>query len=205
MAYIIAHRANGSKYKENTKEAALEVLSYPYVDGIELDVQMTKDNKFVLSHNSFLLCKNKQIKNIHEMNYKELMNCKPIPLLEDVLNAIKGGKIILLDLKVDMRKKAFQKYFLKLISKYQLLFYIASFDYEFVKKLKRKNPKLKLGYIKGPVLNLEKKKDILDFCLVYYKQYHKEEGVWTINTKEEFQKFTKKPIFLITNHPEFNK
>ena len=88
MSYIIAHRANGSTYKENTKEAILEVLTYDYVDGIEIDVHMTQDKKFVVSHNEVLLCENKSIKLISKEKYIHLKQCKNLPLLEDVLKQI---------------------------------------------------------------------------------------------------------------------
>ena len=45
---FIAHRGNGKhRYLENTKEAILNVLKEE-VDGVEFDIRMTKDEKFVI-------------------------------------------------------------------------------------------------------------------------------------------------------------
>ncbi len=205
MAYIIAHRANGGKYRENTKEAAKEVLAFPYVDGIELDVHMTKDKKFVLSHNAFIICKNLQIKNIKNATYEEISHCKKIDRLENVLDELCSKKIIILDLKIMSKKKTFMRFFLRVLKKYKLTPYLVSFDYKFVKKIKKKRPKLKVGYIKGFFINQEKSKDNLDFCICHYKSYKNEEGIWTVNKYEEFKKYKNKDILIITDHPEFNK
>lgn len=205
LAYVIAHRANGSKYKENTKKAILEVLKYPYVDGIEIDIQMTKDKKFVLVHNSFIICNDKKIKSIKNTNYKDIKKCKDISLLEDILNSINTSKIILIDLKVNQEEKIYMNSYIKLIKKYKHNIYTMSFDYDFVKKLKKKYPTLKVGYIKGFFLNQEKLKDNLDYEIAYYKNYQNEEGVWTVNKKEDFLKYNKKNILLITDYPQFNE
>ncbi len=205
LAYIIAHRANGSKYKENTKEAILEVLTYPYVDGIEIDIQMTKDKKFIIEHNTFLLCNNKKIKSIKNSNYKDLKKCKNITLLDEVLKEINTNKIILIDLKVNQDEKIYMNNYIKTINKYNHNIYTMSFNYDFVKKLKKKYPNLKVGYIKGFFLNQEKSKEYLDYEVVYYKNYKNEEGVWTVNKMEDFIKYNKKDILLITDKPEFNE
>ena len=52
MGKIFAHRGFSSYYPENSLEAIKESLKYDYIDGIEIDIRMTKDEKFVLIHNS---------------------------------------------------------------------------------------------------------------------------------------------------------
>lgn len=52
MGKIFAHRGFSSIYSENSLEAIKECFKYDYIDGIEIDIRMTKDEKFVLIHNS---------------------------------------------------------------------------------------------------------------------------------------------------------
>ena len=51
MTKIYAHRGFSSIYPENSIEAIKEAIKYDYIDGIEIDVRMTKDKRFVLIHN----------------------------------------------------------------------------------------------------------------------------------------------------------
>jgi len=51
MTKIYAHRGFSSVYPENSMEAIKEAIKYDYIDGIEIDIRMTKDKKFVLIHN----------------------------------------------------------------------------------------------------------------------------------------------------------
>ena len=203
MSYIIAHRANGSTYKENTKEAILEVLTYDYVDGIEIDVHMTQDKKFVVSHNEVLLCENKSIKLISKEKYIHLKQCKNLPLLEEVLKQIKTNKYILLDLKVFKSEWKSWKKLIHLLKKYPNNYYLVSFSYPFILGFKKQYPIYKMGYLKGYIMNLDKEKDILYGCFCYLYQYTHEEGIWTVNNKEEIKKWQQKKIFIITDKPEY--
>lgn len=203
MSYIIAHRANGSNYKENTKEAILEVLHYDYVDGIEIDIHMTKDKKFVVSHNEVLLCANKSIKMISKEKYTQLKQCKNLPLLGDILKEIKTNKYILLDLKVSKNGLKYWKKLIRLLMKYPNNYYLVSFSYAFILRLKKQYPTYKMGYLKGYIMNLDKEKDILDGCFCYLYQYTNEEGIWTVNSKEEIRKWQEKDIFIITDKPKY--
>ena len=49
--FLIAHRANNNhEFSENSKNAIINVLSKDYIDGIEIDVRITKDKRLVLIH-----------------------------------------------------------------------------------------------------------------------------------------------------------
>ena len=50
---IIAHRGNSGKYKENSLKAIEYSLNEDYIDGVEFDIRMTKDFKFVIHHDPF--------------------------------------------------------------------------------------------------------------------------------------------------------
>jgi len=46
---LIAHRGNDNhNYRENSEEAIIYSLSRTYIDGIECDLRLTKDNEIVL-------------------------------------------------------------------------------------------------------------------------------------------------------------
>ena len=49
--FLIAHRANNNHdFSENSLKAILNVLDKDYIDGIEIDVRITKDKQLVLIH-----------------------------------------------------------------------------------------------------------------------------------------------------------
>ena len=50
---IIAHRGNDQIHKENSKEAILNSLTKDYINGVEFDIRLTKDNKFIINHDPF--------------------------------------------------------------------------------------------------------------------------------------------------------
>lgn len=199
MSYIIAHRANGTKYSENSLNAIKEVLKYKYVDGIEIDIRMTKDRKLVLSHNEYILCKNK-IKKISSSFYKDIKKCNDIPLLYDVLNEIKTTKYIFLDLKIDKYKTTYKRKLIKYLKKFPNNYYICSFNYKFLKKIKCSFNNYKICLFR--IIN--NYKNDLDHIFIYYKNYKNEDGVWTVNKKDIIKELKEKSIFIITDHPEYN-
>lgn len=50
MSKIYAHRGFSYRYAENSLESVQDALSYEFIDGVEIDIRMTKDNEFVLIH-----------------------------------------------------------------------------------------------------------------------------------------------------------
>lgn len=69
--WIIAHRGAMTEAPENTDAAFKKALEYP-IDGIEFDVQMTKDSIPVLYHDRTLAKVNKRRKRISDCTYREL-------------------------------------------------------------------------------------------------------------------------------------
>ena len=67
---ISAHRGFSSLAVENTKEAILLSNEKKYIDYIELDARLTKDNKIILSHDSILHEDSNTI-NINNFSYDE--------------------------------------------------------------------------------------------------------------------------------------
>jgi glycerophosphoryl diester phosphodiesterase len=69
--WIIAHRGAMAEAPENTGAAFKKALESP-IDGIEFDVQMTKDSIPVLYHNRTLAKVNKSRRRISDCTYREL-------------------------------------------------------------------------------------------------------------------------------------
>jgi len=72
MTKIYAHRGFSSIYPENSMDSIKEAIKYDYIDGIEIDVRMTKDKKFVLIHNRDISDISKDIGNVNDYTLEEL-------------------------------------------------------------------------------------------------------------------------------------
>ena len=158
MIFIfIAHRGNDNhKYKENSILGLLYSLNKDYIKGIELDIRITLDNKFVLNHNA-----------THD--FKVIKNTKQKALkldtLEDLLKKIKSSKIIMIEIKDD--DISIVKKLHKVIRKYKLNYYIFSFNYNVVKTFKETYPKYNVGLLVTKVINSNKDINIFDFSIVF--------------------------------------
>ena len=198
---IIAHRAKIEKYKENSLKAVQYSLNQNYVDGVEIDVRMTKDFKFVLNHDPFYKG--------HHIKHTTLKTLKKIGLnsLEEILKNIKTTKIILIEIKEESTKyRILVAKLIRMIKKYKLNIYIFSFNYNLMKYIKKKHPNIKCGILIGIKKNLNKINNNLDFNAINYlhikKASEKETFIWTINTLEEFKKI-KKGQNIITDRPKY--
>jgi len=155
---FIAHRGLVNKFnKENTIKAFKSAINSDKYIGFELDLRVSKDQKFIVYHD--LLYKGKLVKNTL---YKELKKDN-IPLLEEVLN-LDTEKIIMIeikDYKINLKKLA------KLLSSYNNKnLYISSFNNKVLKDLKNYINNIKIGSL-NHVLNSEENYSEFDFvCIV---------------------------------------
>ena len=108
----IIHRGIVNKdYKENCLNSFRASFKRKY--GIETDIHLTKDNKFVCFHD-FTLKRifkiNKSIKNINNGDLKKINNKKfKIPLLNEVLELSKNKFPIFIEIKPLLNKKLLSK------------------------------------------------------------------------------------------------
>ena len=214
MIKFIAHRGNDKhSYDENSKDAILNVLKKDYICGVEFDIRITKDKRFVIHHNSTInlssngtgFIKNKTLKDLKKLKFGK--NNYKIDTLEEVLKDIKNinsQKIILIEIKEEFNYS--KKEIIKLISilkKFKSLnIYICSFNYKLLIKLK-KYLNFKVGLIISKIINNSKDIKMFDFLSVHnniYQKYKnfKEVMVWTINTKEDLKKINNKN-YIITD------
>ena len=128
---LFAHRGYSAKYPENTMISFRSAVKYP-VDGIELDVHMTKDGHIVVIHDEKVnrttngkgYVKDMTLEEIKELDagskFNPLFKGEKIPLLEEVMQLIEGTN---LKLNIELKSDVFPYYgmdmeVLKLVEKY---------------------------------------------------------------------------------------
>jgi len=172
MSYkIIGHRGDKANYTENTIAGFKSALEADGVDGLELDVVVSKDKRILVSHDMFIT-DNLGIKQyIHTVTYAELLALsarvnrnsvlpgKAYPLLEEVLKVYAkqaNKKVILLEIKalpsLEMLPLSYSMLIEEihgLLKTYQISdkCYIISFDYRFLVESKKQDANRKVGLI----------------------------------------------------------
>ncbi len=111
---IIAHRGESYDAPENTL-ASMNLAWKRDADGVEIDVQLTKDDKIVLIHDKTTLRTGGKYKRIASNNYDALLKIdvgkfkntkwknERIPLLDEVIDTIPKNKILFVEIKSDER------------------------------------------------------------------------------------------------------
>lgn len=196
---IIAHRGNDGIHQENSLEAILNSLDSIYTDGVEIDVRLTKDNKLVINHDPFY--KGNYINNTNAVKLQK----QGLNTLDEVLKHIHSNKIIMIEVKTDNKHiKKIAKRLLTTINKYNLNFYICSFNYHFINYLKNKT-KFKIGLIISLKINTKYLNNPFSFISLNYlfakKTPPTEMFRWTINSPEELKKINKQDN-IITDNPK---
>lgn len=191
---FIAHRGlDRHNYKENTIKALNEALKQDYISGVELDVRMSRDNKFVIHHNMSYV-KDGIRKFIKNMKLS-VLNKDGIDSLEQFLKDVKTNKIILLDIKHEFNNNELVvNKIIKLLNKYQNLnIWVCSFNYKIVNKISIKG-KYNVGLLISDIIN--KNKDIKEFSFISLSKNafndiktNKIKIVWTVNIKRELNKY----------------
>lgn len=183
---IIAHRGNDGIHKENSLEAIINSLSKKYIDGVEIDVRLTKDKKLIINHDPFY--------NGYYINNTNAIKLQKLGLntLEEILSNVNNNKIIMIEIKVSDKKiKKITKTLIKTLNKYNLNYYICSFNFKFLKYFKN-NCSIKTGLIISSKINTKYLNNNFDFNsinILYNKKLPtKETFRWTINTKKELDK-----------------
>lgn len=206
---FIAHRGNDNhKYRENSENALLYSLSQTYIDGVECDIRLTKDNEIVLLHNMLIDFKSDGNGFVHNLTLNELLSYlfenERVTVLKDLLSKIDSKKILLLEIKEE-RSDSLEKWIeaLKpiLLKHSYLNIYLCSFNYDLLIRLKEYFD-VPIGIIVGYVMNQSKDISLFDFVMYHYRSFkyiHKVTMVWTINDKEKFKKYNEKTDYIITD------
>jgi glycerophosphoryl diester phosphodiesterase len=139
----IAHRGFSSKFPENTIEAFENSINI--ADGIELDVQLSKDNQVVVIHDETVDRTTDAKGFVKDFTAEELKQLN-VPTLEEVLCTPLSYLFINIELKADIQTKKVSRDFLnktlECVKKHkgekEIVF--SSFDLEILSELKKMEP-----------------------------------------------------------------
>lgn len=155
----IAHRGDSRLYKDNTTESFLSAIKNKF-DMIELDIQLTKDNKIIVYHD--ILLDNVLI---GDLTYNSIYNIdNSILLLSDFFKIIDISKI---KIYIDVKGTTNIIPYLHNILQTQKLdnIYIGCFNMLLLHELHKQNSNYKLGLITD---NVFEQQDLL----MYIKRYN---------------------------------
>ena len=209
----IIHRGIVNKnYKENCLKSFRASFRRKY--GIETDIHLTKDNKFICFHD-FTLRRifkiNKSIKNINYGDLKKIKNKRfKIPLLKEVLELSKNKFPIFIEIKPLLNKKLLSR-LIDETKEFKKCIFI-SFNHKNIYNLLKLNSKAKVGIsfsnkdsVKSILkygLNKKIKYLILDKKFLSNKKVQiieKEKYYYTIKTRKEFLKFNENNNLIFEN------
>lgn len=165
---FIAHRGyfdNDSGCPENSLPAFQKAIQEGY--GIELDVQLTKDNQLVVFHDASLnrMCGVK--KRVSDCSYKELSSYKLVntnhivPLFTDVLELIRGKVPLVIEIKPEGNYIKTAKQLAGFLENYKGIYCIESFHPRLLAWYKRHRPEVLRGQLSTDYKNNKMKGNIL--------------------------------------------
>lgn len=213
-SYIIAHRGvfDNQKVYENTKEAFDLAIKYKQI--IELDVRLTKDKQIVVFHDANTKRLTKQDKLVEKSTYEELnkQNILHIPLLQDILNQVKGKVPILIEIKPIKNIEELEINLMKQLSEYKGEYAIQSFNPKVLYWFKRNYPNILRGQLskryKKEKLSTIKKIILTNMLLNIITKPNFISYKYNELSLEKLKRYKKKNIrvigWTITNEREFN-
>lgn len=178
MPNIWAHRGCSLAYPENTLSAFQAAAEIQGITGIELDIQLTKDNVMVVIHDETVDRTTNGSGNVRDFTLVELKELKiagrdgateHIPAMEEVFQLLKkycfeNGLLINIELKNSkVRYEGMEQMILEMVQEYGLEDYViySSFLPESMQFLKLLNPNAKTGILgSDEVLCRQKMKEI---------------------------------------------
>lgn len=224
---LIAHRGLHSK---NTKENTLEAIElgnkHVDIDGVEIDVRLSKDNKVVVIHDEYIdvvsngrgRTNEMSLERLKRFNYGTVVKPSTINSLSEVLDKISPQTLLIIELKDEREKNdILASKVIEIVNNYPLLnIWLKSFSLDIVNYLKR--------YSNRPVgiLINEFNKDLLNLDFDFYSisqhvitndivnnklEDRKAVMVWTINTKKQFEDLKEKlksninKVYVISDNP----
>ena len=201
--HIIHRGIVSKKYKENLLSSFKQ--SFKRGHGVETDIHITKDGKFICYHDftlSRIFNKNKSIKNLSYLQIKKVCakTKRPIPLLKDLLNTWHNKFFIFIEIKPYLSKSHLKK-LLKETSKFNNCVFI-SFKHENIYNLLKIKRNINVGLsfaTRSKIKTITNKSKnnyikylILDKSFIRNKSIQKlkiKKYFYTIKTKAEFKKY----------------
>lgn len=231
MSKIFAHRGYSGKYPENTMIAFKKALEYG-VDGIELDVQLTKDGEVVIIHDETIDRTTTGKGFVVDYTYEELekfdasfkfkdLGFNKIPTLREYFQLVKDYDIVTnVELKTGINEYlGIEEKVWELIKEYNLeeKVIISSFNHFSVMRMKKIAPQLKYGFLSedwiidagkythshGVQCYHPRFNNLIPDVIKELKKYNLEINTWTVNLEEDMRYLYSNNIdVIITNYPE---
>ncbi len=223
MTKIFAHRGASGYAPENTLEAFLLAIRQN-ADGIELDVQLTKDGEVVVIHDETIdrvsdhqgYVKDFTLKELKQFSFSNQMKGykdTKIPTLREVLELVKPTNLVInIELKTgvywypDIEEKT-----IAIVKEYGMQDRIiySSFNHYSIQKIRSFYEQAELAYLYSDIiLNVDKyAKDtgvgglhpaVYHLKMSEFMKEYKKSGlkvrVWTVNEKEDMKEFIKNGV-----------
>ena len=209
---IIAHRGGGDLGAENTIEG-LERAIQEKVAGVEIDVQRTRDNHYILNHDTTFKRLTGVDKKAQEMTYSEIKKLRvtnafdsrkspqPVASLEETLDTAKGKINLLVELKGETADKQMIDDVVKMIKARDMVkeTVLLSLDYSLIQYMTKAYPEMKTGYLyyftTGNLKDLEgdylimEEREATPEKIEEVQAAGKKAIVWTVNTEESINTF----------------
>lgn len=231
MCKIFAHRGYSGKYPENTMIAFKKALECG-VDGIELDIQLTKDGEVVIIHDETIDRTTTGKGFVIDYTYEELekfdasfkfkdLGFNKIPTLREYFQLVKDYDIVTnVELKTGINEYlGIEEKVWELIKEYNLeeKVIISSFNHFSVMRMKKIAPQLKYGFLSedwiidagkythshGVQCYHPRFNNLVPDVIKELKKYNLEINTWTVNLEEDMRYLYSNNIdVIITNYPE---
>lgn len=225
---IMAHRGLSADALENTLYAFAAAIDVG-ANFIELDVQQTKDGVLIVMHDQSLLRTTGVDKNIWEVDYDEIKDLDAgswfdliygnahISTLEEVLQFVDGRIQLNIEIKpTDYSSDTLEQDVAELIEKYDYTdkYWVTSFSYTSLKKIKQVNSAIKTAYVMsmayGQFYNLQyadrfslNKVFVINQVVNAVHQNGKQVFAWTVNSISEARSLCNLQVDgIITDDPE---
>ena len=159
---IFAHRGASGYAPENTLSAIKKAIEMK-ADGIEIDIQLTKDGKIVVIHDWKVDRTTTGRGFVYELDFGYIRSLdagqwytkdfigEVVPTLEEVLDILPKDMILNIEIKDTARKHSnIEEKMLEVLKKYPEKFdniIVSSFHHDKIKKLQKLEPKLKLALL----------------------------------------------------------
>ena len=172
-----AHRGASAYAPENTMAAFKKAFQIG-TNGIELDLQKTKDEKIVIFHDDKIDEKSNGKGKISDYTYKELLEFdfgswfseefenEKIVLFEDFMKEVSSKDLIL---AIELKEEGIEKETLEIIKKYynKANVFITSFIYNALLNVRKLDKTIKIGWLIKEDIN---QKNILEFMKISWNQ-----------------------------------
>lgn len=169
MKYKFAHRGlHNDIIPENSIKSFENAIKNGYA--IELDIRVTKDNKWVVFHDKNLKRMTKEDIKLFDLNYDDLKyyllgnSLETIPSLVDVLNLVNGKVPLLIEIKPIKNRNKHLKNLVNILDNYQGNYALFSFSPFIIKWLRKNRP----SYIRGQISSFFEDNKLPKFLKYFY-------------------------------------